>query len=183
METGELETFLSRAKSVCVLTGAGISQESGVPTFRGPGGLWKQYRPEELATPEAFARDPMTVWEWYAWRREIIGRAQPNAAHFALRSPEMETGEAVSRQVRLEIQESGAPIQPGNSKPLPANDGGVALITGRAGWPWRRWKRRSDRDCTAQYPTGGFDARSAGPSGKTTQSPWTRSPRGANALR
>ena len=84
METGELATFLSRAKSVCVLTGAGISQESGVPTFRGPGGLWKQYRPEELATPEAFARDPMTVWEWYAWRREIIGRAQPNAAHFAL---------------------------------------------------------------------------------------------------
>ncbi|MCZ6490546.1 MAG: NAD-dependent deacylase [Acidobacteria bacterium] len=84
IKTSDLEALLSSAKSVCVLTGAGISQESGVPTFRGAGGLWKQYRPEELATPEAFARDPMTVWEWYAWRREIIGRAQPNAAHFAL---------------------------------------------------------------------------------------------------
>ena len=84
MKTSDLETLLSSAKSVCVLTGAGISQESGVPTFRGVGGLWKQYRPEELATPEAFARDPMTVWEWYAWRREIIGHAQPNAAHYAL---------------------------------------------------------------------------------------------------
>ncbi|MCZ6753254.1 MAG: NAD-dependent protein deacylase, partial [Acidobacteria bacterium] len=72
MKTSDLEALLSSAKSVCVLTGAGISQESGVPTFRGAGGLWKQYRPEELATPEAFARDPMTVWEWYAWRREII---------------------------------------------------------------------------------------------------------------
>ena len=104
METGELETFLSRAKSVCVLTGAGISQESGVPTFRGPGGLWKQYRPEELATPEAFARDPMTVWEWYAWRREIIGRAQPNAAHFALAEMEQQFAGDTTGQFSLLTQ-------------------------------------------------------------------------------
>ena len=84
METSDLEAFLSRAKALCVLTGAGISQESGVPTFRGASGLWKQYRAEDLATPEAFARDPVLVWEWYAWRREIIHRAQPNAAHHAL---------------------------------------------------------------------------------------------------
>ena len=80
----DLEAFLSPAKSLCVLTGAGVSQESGVPTFRGADGLWKQFRAEDLATPEAFARDPMLVWEWYAWRREIIQRAQPNDAHRAL---------------------------------------------------------------------------------------------------
>lgn len=54
---------------VAVLTGAGVSAESGVPTFRGQGGLWHGFRPEELATPEAFARDPARVWEWYHWRR------------------------------------------------------------------------------------------------------------------
>ncbi|MBI1954949.1 MAG: NAD-dependent deacylase [Acidobacteria bacterium] len=84
MATSDLEAFLSRAKALCILTGAGISQESGIPTFRGANGLWKQYRAEDLATPEAFARDPVLVWEWYAWRREIIHRAQPNAAHYAL---------------------------------------------------------------------------------------------------
>lgn len=71
-------------KRVVVLTGAGISAESGIPTFRGAGGLWKNYRPEELATPEAFARDPRLVWEWYAWRRELVREAAPNDAHLAL---------------------------------------------------------------------------------------------------
>lgn len=66
------------------LTGAGISAESGVPTFRGPGGLWREFRPEELATPEAFARDPRLVWEWYAWRRGLIAEAKPNLGHSAL---------------------------------------------------------------------------------------------------
>jgi NAD-dependent deacetylase len=60
---------LRSARRVAVLTGAGISAESGVPTFRGPDGLWKSYRAEDLATPEAFARDPKLVWEWYDWRR------------------------------------------------------------------------------------------------------------------
>lgn len=76
-----------------VLTGAGVSAESGVPTFRGPGGLWRQYRPEDLATPEAFARDPRLVWEWYAWRREVIAPLRPNAAHRALASLEARTPE------------------------------------------------------------------------------------------
>jgi NAD-dependent deacetylase len=75
---------LAQATSVAVLTGAGISAESGIPTFRGAGGLWKDYKPEDLATPEAFARDPRLVWEWYNWRRELIKQAQPNAAHRAL---------------------------------------------------------------------------------------------------
>ncbi|HUA63093.1 MAG TPA: NAD-dependent deacylase [Verrucomicrobiae bacterium] len=87
MTAANLETarqWLAEAASVAVLTGAGISAESGVPTFRGAGGLWKNYKPEELATPEAFARDPRLVWEWYNWRREAIKPAQPNAAHKAL---------------------------------------------------------------------------------------------------
>jgi NAD-dependent deacetylase len=80
----QARAWLSSASSVVVLTGAGISAESGVPTFRGPGGLWKQYRPEDLATPEAFARDPKLVWEWYDWRRVTLAAAQPNAGHAAL---------------------------------------------------------------------------------------------------
>ncbi len=75
---------MAGASSLAVLTGAGISAESGIPTFRGADGLWKNYKPEELATPEAFARDPRLVWEWYNWRRELIKKAQPNAAHRAL---------------------------------------------------------------------------------------------------
>ncbi len=70
----------TQVRSVAVLTGAGISAESGVPTFRGEGGLWRNYRAEDLATPRAFRRDPELVWAWYAWRRELIGACQPNAA-------------------------------------------------------------------------------------------------------
>jgi NAD-dependent deacetylase len=75
---------LAQARAVAVLTGAGISAESGIPTFRGQGGLWKNFRSEDLATPEAFARDPHLVWDWYNWRREVIAKATPNAAHQAL---------------------------------------------------------------------------------------------------
>ena len=76
--------LLEDAAQIVVLTGAGVSAESGVPTFRGAGGLWKQFRPEDLATPEAFARDPRLVWEWYAWRRTLVAECAPNAAHRAL---------------------------------------------------------------------------------------------------
>lgn len=73
------------AKHVVALTGAGISAESGVPTFRAAQtGLWAQYNPLELATPEAFRRNPRLVWEWYAWRRELVARAAPNPGHLAL---------------------------------------------------------------------------------------------------
>ncbi len=68
-----------------MLTGAGVSAESGIPTFRDPqSGLWARYRAEDLATAEAFERDPALVWQWYQWRRELIARAQPNAAHLAI---------------------------------------------------------------------------------------------------
>jgi NAD-dependent deacetylase len=72
------------AGPVAALTGAGISAESGVPTFRGAGGLWRSYRPEELATPGAFRRDPALVWEWYNWRRQLVAQCEPNAAHQTL---------------------------------------------------------------------------------------------------
>jgi len=77
-------SLVERAERIVVLTGAGISAESGVPTFRGEGGLWKSYRSEDLATPEAFARDPRLLWEWYGWRRDVVMRCAPNAAHVAL---------------------------------------------------------------------------------------------------
>lgn len=73
------------ARRVVALTGSGISAESGVPTFRdAQTGLWARYDPQELATPEAFARDPELVWRWYAWRRGLVERASPNAGHRAL---------------------------------------------------------------------------------------------------
>jgi NAD-dependent protein deacetylase/lipoamidase len=75
---------LSSAARVVVLTGAGMSAESGVPTFRGAGGLWRQFRPEALATPEAFRRDPHTVWAWYRWRQQLIAAVAPHAGHDAL---------------------------------------------------------------------------------------------------
>jgi len=76
-----LAARITGARRLTILTGAGVSAASGVPTFRGQEGLWRHYRPEELATPEAFARDPRVVWEWYAWRRELIAGCRPNAAH------------------------------------------------------------------------------------------------------
>lgn len=79
-----LRNLLERASLVTALTGAGISAESGVPTFRGPDGLWNNYRAEDLATPEAFSRDPDLVWRWYDWRRGLVAQARPNAAHLAL---------------------------------------------------------------------------------------------------
>jgi NAD-dependent deacetylase len=81
----EAAEAVRRARHVCVLTGAGMSAESGIPTFRDAlTGLWSRFRPEELATPEAFERDPKLVWEWYEWRRELVRQAQPNPGHTAL---------------------------------------------------------------------------------------------------
>jgi len=80
----DLASLLQSAASVAVLTGAGVSAESGIPTFRSGGGYWHQYRFEDLATPEAFARDPKFVWTWYEKRKRAIAKAQPNAGHLAL---------------------------------------------------------------------------------------------------
>lgn len=85
----QLEAAAARLRAagrVTVMTGAGVSAASGIPTFRGQDGLWRRFRAEELATAEAFSRDPATVWEWYAWRRALIAEARPNAAHLVLAS-------------------------------------------------------------------------------------------------
>lgn len=75
---------MQTAARIVVLTGAGVSAESGVPVFRGAGGMWRDVRPEDLATPEAFRRQPELVWEWYLWRRARIADAAPNPAHHAI---------------------------------------------------------------------------------------------------
>jgi NAD-dependent deacetylase len=75
---------LSSATSVAALTGAGISAESGVPTFRGSEGLWKKFKPEELASFDAFIRNPDLVWEWYSYRKKLIAEVEPNPGHYAL---------------------------------------------------------------------------------------------------
>ncbi|HEY7337670.1 MAG TPA: NAD-dependent deacylase [Bryobacteraceae bacterium] len=84
MDFESARNLLASAPRVAVLTGAGISAESGIPTFRGAGGLWRRYRAENLATPEAFERDPKLIWEWYDWRRSVIAGILPNAGHRAL---------------------------------------------------------------------------------------------------
>ena len=84
---------IAGARSIVVLTGAGISAESGIPTFRDAmTGLWARFRPEDLATPEAFRRDPRTVWDWYAWRRGLVASVLPNAGHEALARLERHAG-------------------------------------------------------------------------------------------
>lgn len=81
----ELIDLLRTAERVVALTGAGASSESGVPTFReAQTGLWSKYRPEDLATPQAFHKNPKRVWDWYQWRRGIIAEVEPNPGHYAL---------------------------------------------------------------------------------------------------
>jgi NAD-dependent deacetylase len=80
----DIARIIQHSERGVVLTGAGISAESGVPTFRGKEGLWGKFRPEELATMEAFIANPKIVWEWYNWRRELLKSVAPNAGHYAL---------------------------------------------------------------------------------------------------
>ncbi len=79
-----LQSTLQEAEHIVVFTGAGMSAESGVPTFRGDDGLWKKFKPEELANFDAFIRNPELVWEWYKHRKQLIESVQPNAGHYAL---------------------------------------------------------------------------------------------------
>ena len=88
----ELISLLREASKLVALTGAGVSQESGLRTFRdAQTGLWSQYKPEELASPQAFARDPKLIWDWYAWRREAVKGVRPNLGHYALAEMEKRT--------------------------------------------------------------------------------------------
>lgn len=108
--------LIQQASHIAVLTGAGISAESGIPTFRGPGGLWRNFRPEDLATPEAFARDPILVWEWYQWRRGIIAHAEPHAGHFALVALESRKGRTGFTLITQNVD--GLHDRAGSSAPL-----------------------------------------------------------------
>ena len=93
-----LSREIARASRITVLTGAGVSAASGVPTFRGAGGLWRQFRAEDLATPDAFRRNPQLVWEWYESRRAIVAACTPNAAHDVLARWSRERGSTVITQ-------------------------------------------------------------------------------------
>ncbi|KAF2367346.1 Sirtuin class III [Trinorchestia longiramus] len=83
-DMAKFRELYKKSKKVVVLTGAGVSAESGVPTFRGSGGLWRTYRSQDLASPDAFFRDPSLVWEFYHYRREVMATKNPNAAHIAI---------------------------------------------------------------------------------------------------
>lgn len=95
--SADLINAIRTANKVAILTGAGVSAESGVPTFReAQTGLWAEYRPEELATSQAFYNNPQRVWDWYQWRRDLIGKVEPNPGHYALAKMEqsLEAGQA-----------------------------------------------------------------------------------------
>ena len=92
-EKKEFTELLNFSNKITVITGAGISAESGVPTFRGKDGLWRNFRAEELATPQAFEKNPQLVWEWYNWRRELISKCKPNPAHEFLVKLEKKKGD------------------------------------------------------------------------------------------
>ena len=149
LTTPEVEragSLLRDAGRVAVLTGAGVSAESGVPTFRGAGGLWKQYRAEELATPQAFARDPRLVWEWYGWRRAIVRGCEPNAAHVALaKAARARSGFRIVTQnvdglhVVVSMSEADRPLELHGS-----------LFRTRCTQCSARWEDRSDVDATSR---------------------------------
>ena len=84
-ELSRARRLLEAAGRITVLTGAGVSAESGVPTFRGPGGLWENHRPEELATPQAFARDPELVWRFYNWRRSLLSQCPAHRSQIVIK--------------------------------------------------------------------------------------------------
>jgi NAD-dependent deacetylase len=111
---------LERARRIVVLTGAGISAESGVPTFRGEGGLWRSHRPEELATPQAFARDPLLVWRWYQWRRDLVAGCAPNPGHDTLARLALSGRADLVTQNVDGLHELAARRAAGNADPSPA---------------------------------------------------------------
>lgn len=132
MDLREARRRLSGAGRVAVLTGAGISAPSGIPTFRDAGGLWKDFRIEDYATPEAYRRDPLRVWEWYAWRYTSAMQAQPNRAHRLLAelerrftTPSPQVGERLTPTAR---EGSGFLLVTQNVDGLHARAGSVHLV-------------------------------------------------------
>lgn len=97
VEIDRTAALIASQTNICILTGAGISAESGIPTFRDKQtGLWENYRAEDLATPEAFVRDPKLVWSWYQWRRQLVHDKAPNPAHLALAEWQQNTNQQLT---------------------------------------------------------------------------------------
>ena len=121
----EVREAVQEADGVVILTGAGVSAESGIPTFRDPGGVWARYRPEDLATPGAFSRDPRTVWEWYDFRRRTVLACTPNPGHEAIAGLLLQRSDAtlVTQNVdglhQRALEEARAREAKPNDEPLP----------------------------------------------------------------
>jgi NAD-dependent deacetylase len=142
----DLSARLRTARAVAVLTGAGMSAESGVPTFRGAGGLWRNFSATDLATPEAFARDPLLVWQWYRWRQGLIARAAPNAGHRSL--------------ARLQARLAALTLITQNVDGLHQRAGSTAVIELHG----NIWRARCARGCGAVQHLGDADVlQEAGP--------------------
>lgn len=103
------QTHLRSSKRVLALCGAGLSAASGLPTFRGAGGLWRSYDAVSLATPEAFAEDPGLVWQFYSYRRHMALQAQPNPAHYALAELAKRKKGFLTLSQNVDGRQSGAP--------------------------------------------------------------------------
>lgn len=125
--TAYARDIIAGADRILVLTGAGVSAESGVPTFRGAEGLWKSFRAEELATPAAFARDPRLVWEWYDWRRRTVRSCRPNAAHLSLARLAIRWGPGRARIVTQNVDGLHAVAARETAAGLPSARGDAAL--------------------------------------------------------
>jgi NAD-dependent deacetylase len=140
----QVREALAEARSIVVLTGAGISAESGIPTFRDAmTGLWARFRPEDLATPEAFLRDPRTVWEWYAWRRERVESVQPNAGHHALARLEHHATARGSRFLLVTQNVDGLHAAAGSRAMIELHGNIRRVKCFDAGHPAERWSSES----------------------------------------
>jgi NAD-dependent deacetylase len=132
-----LVTILQHAQHVAVLTGAGVSAESGIPTFRNAQtGLWARFSPEELASPQAFRRNPRLVWEWYAWRRGLVAQAAPNPGHLAL----AELERRVPRLTLITQNVDGLHQRAGSSAPIELHGNIGRVICSAEGTVVERWE-------------------------------------------
>jgi len=152
---GDLIAALRRARSIAALTGAGISAESGLATFRdAQTGLWARFDPRELATPSAFARNPKLVWDWYAWRREHVAEARPNAGHLALAALERRVPEFALITQNVD----GLHQRAGSRSPIELHGNITRVKCSREGTVVERWNAPPDA-----VPAARTAARCCGP--------------------
>jgi NAD-dependent deacetylase len=144
---------LRKARSIAALTGAGVSAESGVPTFRdAQTGLWARFDPLELATPDAFRRNPKLVWDWYAWRRELVAEAAPNAGHRALAALEP----LVASTVVITQNVDGLHQAAGSTRVIELHGNLQRVKCSREGTIVARWDDSSPREAPRCEACGAF---------------------------